>query len=158
MTVEVNPGPAPINPEEEAEFNKIIAGSFVRVSKTGAISLTSRFPEGSQEVILEGLDEADYELRHFLGYDTLLYKDLSVVIKAGLETELTYEPKTPARVKVRVVDSSGNPLSNVAVKGEAVLLNGGETSTMIFARTDENGYAATDGLYFAQNELTFSSI
>ncbi|NLB18106.1 MAG: hypothetical protein GX825_05095, partial [Syntrophomonadaceae bacterium] len=158
LTVEVNPGPAPINPEEEAEFNKIIAGSFVRVSKTGAISLTSRFPEGSQEVILEGLDEADYELRHFLGYDTLLYKDLSVVIKAGLETELTYEPKTPARVKVRVVDSSGNPLSNVAVKGEAVLLNGGETSTMIFARTDENGYAATDGLYFAQNVLTGSSI
>ena len=149
--------PGAMTSHETAEFNKIIAGSFVRVSKTGANSLTSRFSEGSLAVTIEGLEKGEYGLQHFLGYDMLLHEASPVKIKAGLETVLTYTPKTPARVKVRVVeDNSGNPLSNVAVKGEANLMNGGTYT--IFARTDENGYAAADGLYFAQNVVTGSEI
>ncbi|WP_442886008.1 S-layer homology domain-containing protein [Desulfotomaculum sp. 1211_IL3151] len=154
LKVEADPGA--MSPEETAEFNKIIAGSFVRVSKTGTNSLTSRFSEGSPAATLEGLEGA-YQLQHFLGYDTLLHEAPSVEIKAGLETGLTYAPKTPARVKVRVVDdSSGAPLRNMAVKGETALLDDGTYT--IFARTGEDGYAAADGTYFVQNVKTGSSI
>ena len=157
--LKVEAAPGAISPEEEEEFNKIIAESFVRVSKTGTNSLTARFPGGNQAVTIEGLDAAaDYKLQHCLGYDMLLHEAPSVEIKAGLETGLAYAPKTPARVKVLVMDNSGKPLSNVTIKGEAVLLNGDGTSTMIFARTDENGIATADGIYFAQNVVTGSEI
>ncbi|HHV64615.1 MAG TPA: hypothetical protein GXX46_06030 [Peptococcaceae bacterium] len=152
--------PAGLDSEQVKIYHELLKDSFVVAHKTNSwLSFTSetKDPAKPNEFMIEGVpgddnfQAASYELKHYKEY--LIYEDPgTVAVNDGLESVYQYTIDTFSHLKVRVVDDeTGEPIEKALVRSPLLIYLNGTRDYNLSALTDNDGYAATSGAYFAQN-------